>query len=72
VTDVSTRPYIGHPFLELPLDRLQIEDAKPIFVFDAAIDLAFLQTASACSFPAPFTLAKASLTTTSCCQPSAP
>src|SRR5262249_9855057 len=25
-------PYVGNPFLELPLDRLKIEDAKPIFV----------------------------------------
>ena len=29
-------PYAGNPFAELPLDRLKIEDAKPIFVFDAA------------------------------------
>src|SRR5262249_13656309 len=39
-------PYVGNPFLELPLDRLKIEDAKPIFVFAAATELAFLKAAS--------------------------
>ena len=36
-------PYAGNPFSELPLDRLKIEDAKPIFVFDADVELAFFQ-----------------------------
>ena len=54
-------PYVGNPFLELPLDRLKIEDAKPIFVFDAATELAFFQAASAWAFPIHFTLAKTGL-----------
>ncbi len=39
-------PYAGNPFSELPLDRMKIEDAKPIFVFTAATELAFLEAAS--------------------------
>jgi hypothetical protein len=54
-------PYVGNPFLELPLDRLKIEDAKPIFVFDAATELAFLKAASDWAFPLHFTLAKTGL-----------
>jgi integrase len=54
-------PYAGNPFLELPLDRLKIEDAKPIFVFDAATELAFFRAASAWAFPMHFTLAKTGL-----------
>jgi hypothetical protein len=42
MTDIGTDPYIGYPFLELPLDRLKIEDAKPIF-FDAATGLIFFR-----------------------------
>jgi hypothetical protein len=51
-------PYVGNPFLELPLDRLKIEDAKPIFVFDEATELAFFKASSAWAFPIHFTLAK--------------
>jgi integrase len=54
-------PHVGNPFLELPLDRLKIEDAKPIFVFDAAAELAFLKAASGWAFPLHFTLAKTGL-----------
>jgi integrase len=54
-------PYVGNPFLELPLDRLKIEDAKPIFVFDAATELVFFQAASDWAFPIHFTLAKTGL-----------
>ena len=54
-------PYAGNPFSELPLDRLKIEDAKAIFVFDAATELAFLKAASAWAFPIHFTLAKTGL-----------
>jgi integrase len=52
---------VGNPFLELPLDRLQIEDAKPLFAFDAATELAFLKAASDWAFPIHFTLAKTGL-----------
>src|SRR5262249_40074867 len=54
-------PYAGNPFAELPLDRLKIEDAKPIFVFGAARELAFLRAAPAWAFPIHFTLAKTGL-----------
>jgi integrase len=54
-------PYAGNPFSELPLDRMKVEDAKPIFVFDAATELAFLRAASGWAFPIHFTLAKTGL-----------
>src|SRR5262249_27512804 len=54
-------PYVGNPFSELPLDRLKIQDAKPIFVFDAATELAFFRAASGWAFPIHFTLAKTGL-----------
>jgi len=54
-------PYAGNPFAELPLDRLKIEDAKAIFVFDAVTELAFLKAACAWAFPIHFTLAKTGL-----------
>jgi hypothetical protein len=44
-------PYAGNPFAELPLNRLKVEDAKPIFVFDAARELAFLRAADSWAFP---------------------
>ena len=54
-------PYAGNPFAELPLDRLKIEDVKPIFVFDADTELAFLHMADAWEFAIHFTLAKTGL-----------
>lgn len=54
-------PYAGNPFSELPLDRLKIQDAKPIFVFTADTELAFFQAASAWAFPIHFTLSKTGL-----------
>lgn len=55
-------PYAGNPFAELPLERLKIEDAKPIFVFNADTELAFLQKANdTWDFPIHFTLAKTGL-----------
>src|SRR5262249_39828429 len=44
-----------------PLDRLKVEDAKPIYVFDAAAELAFFTAAPAWAFPLHFTLAKTGL-----------
>lgn len=52
-------PYAGNPFTELPIDKLKIEDAKPIFVFDTLSELAFLTAADDWQFPLHFTLAKA-------------
>jgi integrase len=51
-------PYAGNPFAELPLDKLKIEDAKPIFVFDADSEAAFFRAADRWAFPLHFTLAK--------------
>lgn len=56
-------PYAGNPFAELPLDRLKIQDAKPIFVFNSNTELAFFRTASAWDFALHFTLAKTGLRT---------
>ena len=54
-------PYTGNPFSELPLDRFKIEDAKPIFVFTADVELAYFKSASDWAFPIHFTLAKTGL-----------
>lgn len=54
-------PYAGNPFSELLLDRLKIEDAKPIFVFTADTELAFLKACSAWAFPVHFTPSKTGL-----------
>ena len=54
-------PYAGNPFAELPLDRLKIEDAKPIFVFIEATELAFFRAVSDWAFPMHFLLAKTGL-----------
>jgi integrase len=54
-------PYVGNPFSELPLDRLKIEDAKPIFVFTAETELAFFKAAPDWAFPLHFTLSKTGL-----------
>jgi len=48
-------------FSELPLDRLKIEDAKPIFVFDSVTEFAFLRKCGRWAFPIHFTLAKTGL-----------
>ena len=54
-------PYAGNPFATLPLDRLKIEDSKPIFVFDADTELAFFKASTAWEFGIHFTLAKTGL-----------
>jgi integrase len=54
-------PYAGNPFSDLPLDRMKIDDAKPIFVFEPATELAFFKAASNWAFPIHFTLAKTGL-----------
>ena len=51
-------PYAENPFSELPLERFEIEDAKPIFVFDAKTEVAFLRAANHWAFPIRFTPAK--------------
>jgi len=54
-------PYADNLFAELPLDRFKVEDAKPVFVFDAVTELAFFRAASRWEFPIHFTLAKTAL-----------
>jgi integrase len=54
-------PYVGNPFSELPLDKMKIEDAKPIFVFTADTELKFPKACSDWAFPVYFTLAKTGL-----------
>jgi integrase len=54
-------PYAENPFAELPLDRMKVEDAKPIFVFDAQNELGFLRAAESWDFPIHLTLAKTGL-----------
>lgn len=51
-------PYAANPFAELRLDRMRIEDAKVVFVFDEATEVQFLEAASDWEFPIQFTLAK--------------
>jgi len=51
-------PYLTNPFAELRVDRMRIEDAKPIFVFDADLEYEFLKVTKAWEFPIQFTLAK--------------
>jgi integrase len=54
-------PYAENPFAELALERMKVEDAKPIFLFDEETELAFFQAAADWSFPVHFTLAKTGL-----------
>jgi integrase len=54
-------PYAGNPFTRLPIDRLRIEDKKPVFVFDAGTELAFLRACDPWAFPVHFALAKTGL-----------
>jgi integrase len=54
-------PYAENPFAGLGGKRVKIEDAKPIYVFTAATELAFLQRMDDWAFPIHFTLAKTGL-----------
>ena len=54
-------PYFENPFSKLNLERMRIEDAKPIFVFDAEDELRFFQKADDWTFPIHFILAKTGL-----------
>lgn len=52
-------PYSPNPFSDLQIDHLRIDDAKPIFVFDADSEFAFFKAAfHDWSFACHFTLAK--------------
>ena len=54
-------PYAANPFAELSLERMKVEDAKPIFLFEEETELAFFQAVDDWSFPIHFTLAKTGL-----------
>jgi integrase len=54
-------PYVGNPFSDLPIDKLKVDDAKPVFVFDADTEATFLRAADDWAFPIHFTLAKTGL-----------
>jgi integrase len=54
-------PYAGNPFADLRLDRMRVEDAKPVVVFDDGAELAFLRAADDWAFPVHLTLAKTGL-----------
>jgi integrase len=51
-------PYSENPFASLGGRGFRVEDPKPVFVFDAKSELAFLQAADDWAFPVHFTLAK--------------
>jgi integrase len=54
-------PYAGNPFARLRIDRLRVEDRKPVFVFDAGTELAFLRACDPWAFAIHFVLAKTGL-----------
>lgn len=54
-------PGMENPFRDLPIDRLRVEDVRPVFVFDATTEVAFLRSASPWAFPIHFTLGKTGL-----------
>lgn len=51
-------PYGENPFAGLGGKKFRVEDAKPVFVFEAATELKLLQAANDWSFPIHFILAK--------------
>jgi len=54
-------PYAPNPIAELPIDRMKIDDAKPIFVFDENSEFEFLRRADRWAFSVHFVLAKTGL-----------
>lgn len=54
-------PYVGNPFIELPVDRMKIEDAKPIFVLTEDLEYRCLSEATDWEFPLHFLAAKTGL-----------
>lgn len=54
-------PYAENPFAGLGGKHVKIEDAKPVFVFDEATELAFFKTLDDWAFPVHFMLAKTGL-----------
>jgi integrase len=56
-------PYASNPFKTLRLDRFKVEDAKPIFVFDAETELSFFKASDRWAFPIHFMMAKTGIRT---------
>jgi integrase len=54
-------PFTENPFAGIGTKRRQLEDAKPVFVFNADTELRFLQQADDWTFAIHFTLAKTGL-----------
>lgn len=54
-------PYVGNPFSSLPVDRMKIEDAKPIFVLTEEMEYRCLSEATDWEFPFHFLAAKTGL-----------
>ena len=61
-------PYAQNPFAGLRLDRMRIDDAKAIFVFDAETEFAFLKAAGPHQFPLQFFLAKTGMRPGEACR----
>jgi integrase len=61
-------PYQPNPFSEMAPDRMRLEDAKPIFLFDASTELQFLEAARNREFPIHFTLAKTGMRSGELCH----
>ncbi|WP_010583090.1 tyrosine-type recombinase/integrase [Schlesneria paludicola] len=61
-------PYATNPFAELRIERMRVEDAKPIFVFDADTELRFFGAAKPWEFPIHFTQAKTGLRSGELCH----
>jgi integrase len=51
-------PYFENPFVGLPIQRMPVEDAKPIFVFDERTELAFLAACDQWAFAVFYLLAR--------------
>lgn len=61
-------PYAENGFVGLRLDRMRIDDAKPIFVFDSASELRFLKAANPQQLALHFFLAKSGLRSGEACH----
>ncbi len=51
-------PHLDNPFAAMPIDRMPVEDAKPIHVFTAAEECAFLKACDDWQLPVFYILAK--------------
>ena len=54
-------PYFENPFAAIPIDRLPVDDAKPIHIFGPAEEKAFLEACDGWQWPVFYILAKVGL-----------